>query len=234
MNRVELIQKIIDKKNFTRYLEIGSYKGESFFPIKCKRKVAVDPKFYIPLKRKLKWIYIKPSNFFNKYFEYTSDDFFKNKSSFIKKYKPEIVFVDGLHTFKASLLDVLNSLKYLSNDGVIVMHDCLPPNKAGAVYANSFIEAGKMNLEGWTGEWTGDVWKTIIYLKEKYKEVLSITVLDTDYGLGYITIKSSITNFVIDESIFDEVNKSTYEELITDPSIINLKDKEYHHILLQD
>jgi hypothetical protein len=37
--------------------------------------------------------------------------------------------------------DVLNSLKFLSKGGEVIMHDCLPPNRTGATYVNSFIEA---------------------------------------------------------------------------------------------
>ncbi len=227
MNRVKLIQKIIDHNGFSKYLEIGSYKGESFFPIVCKRKVAVDPKFNIPFKRKVKWIYKSPSNIFNKYFELTSDRFFEEKKDFAEKYKPEIVFIDGLHTFKASLLDVLNSLKFLSKDGVIIMHDCLPPNKAASTYANSFIEAINKKLQGWTGEWTGDVWKTIVYLKEKYGSKIEVCVLNTDYGLGYIKMNLPIDTFEIDNEIFDKINLLIYEDLIKDSNIINLRDKNY-------
>jgi len=234
MTRVELIQKVIDTKRFKKYLEIGSFKGESFFPVNCKYKIAVDPKFYIPIKRKLKWIYKNPHNLLNKYFEFTSDDFFNKKQKFIKNFKPEIVFVDGLHTFKASLLDVLNSLKIISKNGVIIMHDCLPPHKAGATYANSYLEAAHMNLEGWTGEWTGDVWKTIMYLIQKYNTHLKVHVLNTDYGLGYITVNTPISNFEIDQSLFKTINKSSYEDLMANTQLINLRDRDYHHTLLND
>ncbi|WP_299130606.1 class I SAM-dependent methyltransferase [uncultured Winogradskyella sp.] len=223
MNRVELIQSIINKKKITRYLEIGTYKGQSFFPIKCKRKVAVDPQFNIPLKRKLKWIYKDFNNLFNTYAELTSDDFFEKKASLVQRFKPQLVFVDGLHTFKASLLDVLNSLKYLSNDGVIIMHDCLPPNKAASIFANSFKEAIAMKLEGWTGEWTGDVWKTIVYLKEKYGNALKVCVFDSDYGLGYIRVVGNVDDFSIDEAIFNKVDAMSYDTLMADTSLINLK-----------
>ncbi len=55
MNRITLIQKIIDKGNFSTYLEIGSQSGKSFLPIKCKNKIAVDPVFDIPIEKKIKW-----------------------------------------------------------------------------------------------------------------------------------------------------------------------------------
>ena len=226
MKRVEFLQTIIDNKGYKKYLEIGTYQGSSFFPLSCKRKVAVDPMFKIPLKRKLKWIYKDSSNINNKYFQHTSDAFFEKHSDFLIKFKPELVFVDGLHTFEASLLDVLNSLKYLSKDGLITMHDCMPPNKAASIFANSFKEAIDMKVEGWTGEWTGDVWKTIVYLKKKYEDELDICVFDTDYGLGYVKPIKSINNFDIDRVLFEEINRLKYEDLMRDKSIISLRDKK--------
>ena len=225
MTRTDLIQEIIDKKGFKRYLEIGTYKGESFFPINCKYKVAVDPQFNIPIKRKIKWIVKNANNVFNRFFEHTSDSFFDKHEKFLSKFKPQVVFVDGLHTFKASLLDVLNSLRHLDENGVIVMHDCMPPNRAASTFANSFKEAIDMKLEGWTGEWTGDVWKTIVYLNDKYGDKLKLYVLDTDYGLGYIETNVPIEALHIDESIFNRVNKLTFDDLLNDTSLINLFDK---------
>jgi hypothetical protein len=58
-----------------------------------------------------------------------------------------------------------------------------------------------VKLERSTGEWIGDVWKTIIHLKSKYKDCLNITVLETDYGLGYITVNLEIKDFSSDEQI---------------------------------
>ena len=106
------------------------------------------------------------------------------------------------------------------------MHDCMPPNKAASTFANSFIEAIDMELEGWTGEWTGDVWKTIVYLKMKYDGQLDICVFDTDYGLGYIKPVEAIDNFDIDRALFEKINLLKYEDLIKNKSLISLRDKK--------
>ncbi|NAS29819.1 class I SAM-dependent methyltransferase [Flavobacteriaceae bacterium R38] len=230
MNRIELIQKLIDKKKYKKYLEIGTYKGTSFFPIRCKYKVAVDPKFNIPLKRKLKWIWKNPYNALNSYFEETSDSFFDNRQSYLKNLKQlDIVFIDGLHTFKASLYDALNSLNYVQEDGIIVMHDCYPPTETAGVPAESLEDAAKMNLKDWTGEWCGDVWKTIVYLKEKYPDDLEVYVIDTDYGLGVLKKKNNHKlDLQIDNDLYKKCDEIEYSDMKNNPSeVLSLRDIDF-------
>ena len=80
----------------------------------------------------------------------TSDEFFKqNKNNF------DCIFIDGLHTYKQVKNDILNSIKFLNEDGVILVHDCLPAN-----FYQQAVPRCKML-------WTGDVWKSIVELKPK-------------------------------------------------------------------
>lgn len=228
MQRTTLIQQIITKKNYKNYLEIGCQYGMSFLPTVCKNKIAVDPSFDIPLKRKMKWLLKNPTNIRNRYFEETSDEFFAKRKSELKKNGPlDVVFVDGLHTFEASLKDVLNSLHYLQPDGIIIMHDCFPPHKAGATPAPSYDEAVSMNRpEDWTGEWCGDVWKSIVYINRAFGNQMEAYVINTDYGLGIIKPKGKLTaSLELDRKLFDEVDKLTYDEMMVDPGkMIGLKD----------
>ena len=155
----------------------------------------------------------------------TSDSFFMNKASLLEKKRFELIFIDGLHTFKASLKDVLNSLKYLRSGGYIVMHDCFPPHKAAATPAGSAYEARMMNKDQWPGDWCGDVWKTIVYLKKAYKEKLKISVINADFGLGIISVQNNNLNLSLNSDIFDSINQLTYEDLTHDPvKMINLKE----------
>lgn len=88
----------------------------------------------------------------------TSNAFFDKKSSYLKKNGPlDLIFFDGLHPFKASFKDVLNTLKYLNLKGTLVLHDCYPPIKASATPAVSLKEAAKMNIPDWKGSFCGDV-----------------------------------------------------------------------------
>ncbi len=236
-NRIELVQEIFRKTNFKTYLEIGTEDGLSFLPIKCKYKIAVDSHFLISRKRKIKWFFKNPYNIRNKYFEETSDDFFRKRENLLnRKKKVDVVLIDGLHTFQASLKDVLNSLKHINSKGIIIMHDCLPPHKAAALQTNQFPNEEQKKIDGWTGEWCGDVWKSIIYLRRNLYKLLDVSVINTDYGLGVIRIKNKIDrNLKIDEESFNRINKITYEELLENvESMLGLKSPEYARKIVKE
>ena len=101
-SRTELIQKLIIKKKYKDYLEIGCDNDENFSQIKVENKVGVEPLKGGTLRM-------------------TSDEFFhQNRKKF------DIIFIDGLHTYEQTIKDIDNSLKFLNSNGVICIHDCLP------------------------------------------------------------------------------------------------------------
>ena len=100
--RFEIIQKIIDNKNYNNYLEIGCDQDSNFSQIKVKNKIGVDPLSGGTVQM-------------------TSDEFFKdNKKLF------DCIFIDGLHIYEQVRKDILNSIKFLNPHGTIIIHDCLP------------------------------------------------------------------------------------------------------------
>lgn len=239
MNRIELIREIFQKSNFKNYLEIGCNEGKSFLPVKAKYKTAVDPYFIIPTKEKVKWLLKEPSNLNSKYFEEESDTFFLNRKSYLEKTGPlEVVLVDGLHTYRAALSDVLHSLEYLNKDGIIIMHDCFPPFKAASLPTKAFPTAEDVKgVEGWTGEWCGDVWKAVVYLRRNLSDLLDVCVLHTDFGLGIVRPKGDIDKkkLVIDERSFKEIDQLTYDELIKDPAgMLNLKKADHASTIIKE
>lgn len=202
MNRIEIIKKIAEKTKVETYLEIGVEFGAVFYQIKAKRKIAVDPDFKISWKRKLADL---PNRLNAKYFRLTSDDFFAKHSSLFKRNKIDLAFVDGLHTYKQTTKDIENCLKYLSENGIIVVHDCSPPSEAAA----SSKREGAEKLSGWQGSWCGDVWKAIVYFRSA-KNNLKIFTLDCDYGLAIIT-KGRPEN-MLDYSL-EEIDEMDYKFL---------------------
>ena len=100
--RFEVINKIIKKKNYKNYLEIGCFKDENFKEIIIERKVGVDPVSGGTIRS-------------------TSDNFFKTNNKIF-----DIIFIDGLHYFDQVKKDIKNSLEALSERGIIIIHDCLP------------------------------------------------------------------------------------------------------------
>ena len=205
----ELIQTFIDKRGLKTYLEIGVQTGQTFLPIRCRKKIAVDPNFLIPRSWIIKSWIKNPTNLRNEYFTETSDDFFCRRKQFLQRLgKLDIVFVDGMHVYSFALRDVLNALTYLAPDGVIILHDCFPRDEKLAV---PLSPQEAMNVQG---EWCGDVWKTIVYLKRCMKDSLDVSVLDTDHGLGIIQPRSDC--FVkpqMDLAIAEEIDHLTFAQM---------------------
>ena len=101
-SKTQIIQKIIDKKKYENYLEVGCYADENFSAIKIKKKIGVDPNSGGTHKM-------------------TSDKFFDiNEENF------DIILIDGLHTYDQVRRDIFNSLNVLNSNGIIILHDCLP------------------------------------------------------------------------------------------------------------
>ena len=103
-SRVEIIQNIIDLKNYSSYLEIGTFQDQLFSHVNCKKKIGVDPVSGGNVRK-------------------TSDQFF-----FENEEKFDCIFIDGLHYYSQVKKDISNSLKILNPNGIILLHDCLPNN----------------------------------------------------------------------------------------------------------
>ena len=189
-NRSEIIQDIIDLKNYKSYLEIGCDNDQNFNKIKIYKKFGVDP--------------IRGGNI-----RKTSDDFFfQNKDSF------DCIFIDGLHEYDQVKKDIINSLKYLNDGGVIFVHDCLP---------RSYFEQAVPRSQH---VWTGDVWKSIVEFRTY--DNLDICVGKLDMGLGIILKRKNSNKLSISVKDFKNLkykeffeNYETYLNLISYNKVIN-------------
>ncbi len=188
MNRINIVQECINATQAKTYLEIGIERGNAMFSIKAPVKIGVDPVNRLKLKYKIKLLFGKER--FQRYWV-KSDIFFERHAHEMLSNGIDVAFVDGLHTHRQSLQDIENCLKYLNKNGIIVLHDCNPPDLAHAYpVKESYKEIKKLvrkNLiPGWEGGWSGDVWKTIVYLRTT-RDDLSIFTIDSDSGIGIIT-----------------------------------------------
>ena len=194
------------------------------FSDKSQKKIGVDPLFSITKRDKIKAVFKNSTNLFNEYYAMTSDDFFNTKSKILTRYGLDVAFVDGLHTYAQSLKDVKNILKVIKEDGVIIMHDCNPPYEAAACPANSYEDAENQNIDGWKGDWCGDVWKALVCLRATRND-LSIFVLDCDYGLGIVT-KGTPENTLPYSK--EEIDNFSYTDLSNNRrELLNLKSIDY-------
>jgi hypothetical protein len=212
MDRLHVIQTLMKKKDLNNYLEIGVFNGHIFFRIKSTFKIAVDPEFRFDSSRKVGKTLVNPYNLYNQYFDKTSDAFFAEDAPDVFNGKQvEISLIDGMHEYAYALRDIENTVKYLSNDGVVIVHDCNPKDKEAEV---NFAEYER---RGFTGIWNGDVWKAILHIRSIRKD-LTAFVLDTDQGLGIITKKPDnnslrFTQQEIERLTFQDLDKNRQEWL---------------------
>lgn len=216
-----MIQNVIDQLGAKKYLEIGVFTGTNFLPIRVAHKTAVDPEFKISPLQKLKWNIKQGWSIRSIYHQMLSEQFFNSVG---RGQQFDVVFIDGLHTYSQSLSDVNQALDLLSEQGVIIMHDCFPPSPSAAYPAESLSHAASLKLPGWTGEWCGDTWKTICHLRSS-RDDLQIFVLSCDYGLGVIRRGKPESKLDLTP---EQITHLSYDDLASNPvKLLNLKDVCY-------
>ena len=146
--RWDLIKYLINKNNYKNYLEIGCDQNQLFSKIEIENKTGVDPESGGNIKT-------------------TSDDFFLNNTG-----KFDIIFIDGLHMYEQVKKDIINSVNCLNDDGIVLVHDCMPDSMA------------KQAVPRFKMKWNGDVWKAIVDLRQN--KDLDIYTCEMDEGIGII------------------------------------------------
>ncbi len=194
--RTEIINFLMTLTDAENYLEIGVRTPESnFLKIKCKNKYSVDPGIEFEEN---------PVDF-----PLTSDVFFKllqeNKLDKIKNdIKFDIIFIDGLHLSYQVERDILNSLKFIKENGFIVLHDCNPPTEYHQREDYYFRNSPADIL------WNGTTWKA--FYKYRHQRALKSICFDTDWGVGVLT-KMELPWF---NTIEGEIENEFYEYDILD------------------
>tara|TARA_B100000029_G_scaffold485842_1_gene539568 strand:- start:4057 stop:4737 length:681 start_codon:yes stop_codon:yes gene_type:complete len=171
-SRFEIIQKIIDKKKYENYLEIGCDKDSNFSKIKAKTKVGVDPVSGGNIKK-------------------TSDEYFKTNT---KKF--DCIFIDGLHIYEQARKDIINSIKFLDTNGVIILHDCLPTKIWNQIVPKIY------------GHWNGDVWKAIV--EARTMKHIDTYTCKADHGLGIILKRPNRNLLTLNTNNFKKLKFKDY------------------------
>lgn len=155
--RTDVLNHLARKYNLKRYLEIGVQDpAQNFDKVICAEKFGVDPDpsagasfcmtsddfFYI-------------NNPEDKIDVTTIEDFYSTHGG--RKYmtidrRLDLIFIDGLHTAEQVAKDFKNSIKFLSPNGFIVIHDCNPEKEE-----HTIVPRPKP-----TGHWNGNVFQFAI------------------------------------------------------------------------
>ena len=188
--RWDLIKYLIDKNGYSDYLEIGCDRDQLFSKIEIKNKTGVDPVSGGTIRK-------------------TSDDFFRENN---KKF--DIIFIDGLHVYEQVKKDILNSVNCLKENGIILVHDCMPDSLS------------KQAVPRYRMVWNGDVWKAIVDLRQDKN--LEIFTCEMDQGVGVIRKNNNSSVLEIKKQISELKFKdyfSNYKEYLRVISIDDLMKK---------
>jgi predicted O-methyltransferase YrrM len=151
-SRLDLINLAIKKSNAKKYLEIGCDKNKIFRNIDVEYKIGVDPSRGGTHRM-------------------TSDEFFaSNTESF------DVIFIDGLHYYDQVSKDFYNSLKFLNDGGIIILHDMLPLSEGEAVVPIP---------EVLPYTWVGDVWRLAFNLSNNENIVFKLVLIDNGCGIAW-------------------------------------------------
>ena len=179
MHRIDVINKQLSGDGC--YLEIGVHEGGTFWGVKARTRIGVDPAFrgrrlpvVLPLTRIRRAMGARTGVLL---YQETSDAFFSRAPD----WQFDCVLIDGLHTAEQAYTDTLNALEHLAPGGLIVIHDCNPKTETAALarWEDAVARPDFANL------WNGTVWKALVRLRTRTD--LKVRVLDCDQGLGLVT-----------------------------------------------
>ncbi len=150
------------------YVEIGVFDGRSLALARPPtRAIGVDPSATASV----------PLHTETHIFAETSDTFFANRrlEQLLGRQAVELSFIDGLHLFEQALKDFANLERYCARDAVVLIHDVVPLDEASQERTHA------------TKLWMGDVWKTLVCLKEYRPDLKIMTIATCPSGLAVIT-----------------------------------------------
>tara|TARA_X000000950_G_scaffold31301_1_gene33830 strand:+ start:2264 stop:2986 length:723 start_codon:yes stop_codon:yes gene_type:complete len=173
-SRIEIVKNIIKLKQYKSYLEIGTFKDDLFSNIVCEDKIGVDPVSGGNVRK-------------------TSDEFFADNT---KKF--DLIFIDGLHHYDQVKKDILNSISILENNGIILMHDCMPRD-----YYYQAVPRSQFN-------WNGDTWKA--FLEIRSNDNYDSYCCYADEGIGVILKRPNRNKLNFNIEKFKNFNFNLYVE----------------------
>ncbi len=173
------------------YVEIGVRNGHSMILSQC-RSIGIDPD--IELKVDLPDLVTL--------FETSSDQFFEeNNLQEILGRSFDLAFIDGMHLAEYALRDFINLEKNASACSVVLVDDILPDDIRWTERVRT------------RNEWTGDVYKLILILKE-YRPDLEITAFDVQMkGLASIANLNPTCTILVNnyEKILADIQNGKYD-----------------------
>ncbi len=196
MNRVDLINDLLESRNLKTYLEIGVDDPNSTFNhIKAETKVGVDP--YDDGTGCHQWNENNREKLIGKidsgatFHKMTSDEYFEELDP---KDKFDIIFIDGLHIKQQVERDYKNALKHINrSNGLIIIDDICPNNE---YETKTPPDVGQ--------PWRGNVYEFWADMRGRNQKFLMVACLELGVGVIDFSVKKNGT------PKFTNINFPTY------------------------
>jgi predicted O-methyltransferase YrrM len=194
MRRHEFLRRVHRRTQPKTYLEIGVSTGASL-RLSRARTIGIDPAFKIthPLRCNLAL------------FKATSDDYFAREDALahFRGEPVDLAFIDGMHLSEFALRDFINVEPATDWTSVVLFDDMLPRDVAEAA------------RERQTRDWTGDVYKVMITLRE-HRPDLVLLPIDTEPTGVLLVLGADAANSTLSEN-YDKIEG---EFVVPDPQTV--------------
>ena len=165
------------------YLEVGIFKGATFQNVVAGEKWGVDiaPAFDYTRVPKNSRVIVKPS-----------DDFFADLAA---EKKFDMIYIDAEHTFHQAYRELVHSINHLEKWGVILLDDTVPADSIAAIPNQTESKEAASRIHGET-VWShqGDVWKLVLQVRNKHKNLTVRTILQPSRPRTIMWINQSFTS----------------------------------------
>lgn len=149
------INQLLTGLGFSRYLEIGVNRGETFRLVEAGCKVGVDPQFLFPTGE------IESETV--RCAEMTSDAYFAGLPA---DETFDLIFIDGLHVFEQVVRDFSNAVLHTHARSVILLDDTQPSDIFSSLPNLQESVALRAVFNTLSQDWHGDVFKMVYYIND--------------------------------------------------------------------
>jgi hypothetical protein len=211
---VKRLNSLANINSSQNYLEVGVCTGETFLQIDVPFKIGVDPNFVFSFK--------DYANEDTKFYEMSSDEFWSNPHN--NKYKFDLIYLDGLHTFEQTFRDFCASLKHSHDSTIWLLDDTCPIGWFAAHPDPVFVWKARKLLRIKETFWMGDVFKVFLAIHDFFPQFSYATF--PKHGQTVVW-KESRRNFNPTWNSLKIISKMGYHDfLMIKDSHLNVKDDE--------
>lgn len=198
---VERLKKLGALNDTNSYLEVGTFKGETFLALDFDNMVGVDPspRFDIDPEKHKK----------HKTYRVKSDEYFLK---FSQKEYFDLIFLDGLHTFEQTFRDFCACMGMVKKSTIVVIDDTVPNDYFSSLPDQNIAYAmrKKHGIEGYA--WHGDTFKTMLAIHDFFPNWDYRTIIDNG-NPQTILFQAPRSTFQLKWNNLEKITRATYLEL---------------------